>query len=244
VTTLGWIVVLGLAMSAIAMVGSVTLVLPEDALDRVVAPLVALAAGSLLGGAFLHLMPEAIDTLGNGRGVWMWFLGGFTGFFVLEQCLHWHHCHRGISAHRPMGHLILVADGLHNFIGGLSVASAFFIDHRVGLVTWAAAAAHEVPQELGDFGILVKSGWTRTSALLFNVASGSTFLVGGLAAWAMSGHVEVVYLVPFAAGNFVYIGAADLIPELTTDPSGHNKAVTFAAFLGGLAILWVVAVVA
>lgn len=241
-TTLAWIVVLGVAMSAIAMVGSVTLVLSEQALGRLVTPLVALAAGSLLGGAFLHMLPEAIETLGNGRAVWVWFLAGFTAFFVLEQCLHWHHCHRRISAHRPLGHLILVADGLHNFIGGLSVASAFFIDHRVGLVTWAAAAAHEVPQELGDFGILVKSGWSRRSALAFNMASASTFLVGGVVAWALSGHVEVVYLVPFAAGNFAYIGAADLIPELTTDPSGRNKAVTFVAFLAGVAILWIVAV--
>lgn len=95
------------------------------------------------------MLPNAIDELGNRQAIWVWFLGGFTGFFVLEQCLHWHQCHRAPSKHRPMGHLILIADGLHNLVGGLSVASAFFIDHRTGLVAWAAAAAHEVPQELG-----------------------------------------------------------------------------------------------
>ncbi len=240
-TTLAWIVVLGVAMSGIAMVGSITLVLSEEALDRLLIPLVALAAGSLLGGAFFHMMPNAIDSLGNTGAVWLWFIGGFTSFFLLEQTLHWHHCHRAVSKHRPMGHLVLIADALHNFVGGLSVASAFFIDHRVGLVTWAAAAAHEVPQELGDFGILVNSGWDRRRALLYNVASGSTFLAGGLVAYAMSGTVDVVFLVPFAAGNFAYIGATDLLPEVTTDPALTNKVAGFAAFLAGLAILWVAA---
>lgn len=240
-TTLAWILVLGIAMSGIAMVGSVTLALSEEALDRLLVPLVALAAGSLLGGAFFHMLPNAIDELGNTQAVWVWFVGGFTGFFLLEQTLHWHHCHRAVSKHRPMGHLILIADGLHNFVGGLSVASAFFIDHRVGLVTWAAAAAHEVPQELGDFGILVNSGWDRRKALAYNVASGSTFLVGGLVAYSLSGTVDIVFLVPFAAGNFAYIGATDLLPELTTDPALTNKVTGFAAFLSGLAILWVAA---
>lgn len=225
-------------MSGIAMVGSVTLLLSEEALDRLLVPLVALAAGSLLGGAFFHMLPNAIDELGNTQAVWVWFLAGFTGFFLLEQTLHWHHCHRAVSQHRPMGHLILIADGLHNFVGGLAVSSAFFIDHRVGLVTWAAAAAHEVPQELGDFGILVNSGWDRRKALLYNVASGSTFLVGGLVAYGLSDTVDVTFLVPFAAGNFAYIGATDLLPELTTDPALTNKASGFALFLTGLTILW------
>ncbi len=193
-------------MSAIAMVGSITLVLSQDTLERLLKPLVALAAGSLLGGAFLHMMPEAIDELGNTTTLWLWFLGGYGTFFVLEQVLHWHHCHRAVSNHRPLGHLILVADGLHNFIGGVAVASAFFIDHRVGIITWCAAAAHEIPQELGDFGILVNSGWSRKSALVFNLLSGLTFLLGGLVAYALAGSVDVVVLVPFAAGNFAYIG--------------------------------------
>lgn len=187
------------------------------------------------------MLPEAIDELGNRQLVWLLFLAGFTGFFLLEQGLHWHHCHRGVSHHQPMGHLILIADGLHNFVGGLAVASAFFIDHRVGLVAWTAAAAHEIPQELGDFGILINSGWDRRKALVYNVLSGSTFLVGGLVAYALSGSVDIVYLVPFAAGNFAYIGATDLLPELTTDPALTNKAMGFAAFVGGLAILWAVA---
>ncbi len=228
-------------MAGIAMVGSLTLLLAEETLDRLLVPLVALAAGSLMGGAFLHMLPQAIDELGNRQAVWIWFLVGFTGFFLLEQGLHWHHCHRAVSNHRPMGHLILVADGLHNFVGGMSVASAFFIDHRVGLVAWAAAAAHEVPQELGDFGILINSGWSKRTALAYNIASGSTFLIGGLVAYALSGSVNVVLLVPFAAGSFAYIGGTDLLPELTTDPALTSKTLSFVSFVAGLGILWVAA---
>ena len=103
-------------------------------------------------------------------------------FFVLEQFLHWHHCHRAEhEQHRPLGYLILLADGLHNFIGGLAVGGAFIVDHRLGVITWLVAAAHEVPQELGDFGVLVHSGWRKAAALGWNFASALTFLLGALA---------------------------------------------------------------
>jgi zinc and cadmium transporter len=243
-TTLAWIAVSGLAMSALALTGSLTLVLPAETFKRLVLPLVALAAGSLLGGALFHMLPESVDALGNELTLWAWVAGGIFSFFLLEQYLHWHHCHRPVSAHRPLGHLILVADGLHNLIGGLAVGSAFVLDHRLGLVTWLVAAAHEVPQELGDFGILVHSGWERRTALLFNVLSALTFLVGGLLAYGVSGHVDVAVLIPFAAGNFIYIAATDLLPEITTSPTAKHKAVLTAGFALGLLLLFTVALMA
>jgi zinc and cadmium transporter len=215
-STLAWIVVFGLAMSALALVGGVTTLLSERTLARVLMPLVALAAGSLLGGALFHMLPEAIEETGNELSVYIWFVAGFAAFFLLEQYLHWHHCHRPVSEHAPLGYLILLADGLHNFLGGLAVGAAFTIDIRVGIVTWLVAAAHEVPQELGDFGILVHSGWKTRSALAYNVASALTFLVGGLVAFALSDTIDVEFLLPFAAGNFVYIAAADLVPQITS----------------------------
>lgn len=202
-------------MSSLALVGSITLVLPEAKLKRLVMPLVAFAAGSLLGGAIFHMLPESVDVLGNRMSLYVWFTAGFVGFFILEQLLQWHHCHRTPSQHGPLGYLILLADGAHNFIGGLAVAGAFIVDTRLGIVTWLVAAAHEIPQELGDFGILVHGGWRPRSALLFNLASALTFLLGGLVAYAMSDSFNVAFLVPFAAGNFVYIAAADLIPHIT-----------------------------
>lgn len=163
---------------------------------------------------------------------------GFLVFFTLEQFLHWHHCHRSPeSGHRPLGYLILLADGLHNLIGGLAVGGAFVIDTRVGIVTWLVAAAHEVPQEFGDFGILIHSGWPRKSALAWNFASALTFLGGALIAYSMADRVEVGYLLPFAAGNFIYIAAADLLPEIARETRTRDKLETSAAFVAGLAVL-------
>jgi len=238
VSTLTWIVVAGLGMSALALVGAVTVFMSASTLDRIVLPMVGLAAGSLLGGAFFHMLPESVDALGNGIGAYLAVVVGFIVFFVLEQFLHWHHCHRAEhSEHRPLGHLVLLADGLHNLIGGLAVGGAFVVDIRVGIVTWLVAAAHEVPQELGDFGVLVHSGWQRRSALAWNLASALTFLVGAVAAYALAERVEVAYLLPFAAGNFLYIGAADLLPEITSETRTRDKLETSGTFLVGLGIL-------
>jgi zinc and cadmium transporter len=225
-STLSWIIVSGVAMSSLALVGSITLILPERTLERLVMPLVAFAAGSLIGGALFHMLPQSVAVLGNRISVYVWLVAGFVTFFVLEQYLHWHHCHRMVSQHSHLGYLILLADGAHNFIGGLAVAGAFIVDIHLGIVTWLVAAAHEVPQELGDFGILIHSGWSRRSALLFNFASALTFLVGGIVAYLLSGTVDVAFLVPFAAGNFLYIASADLIPQITeaTAPPSEQDA--------------------
>jgi zinc and cadmium transporter len=158
----------------------------------------------------------------------------------LEQFLHWHHCHRAPSEHRPLTYLILIADAVHNFIGGLAVAGAFIIDIKVGISTWLAAAAHEVPQELGDFGILIHGGWKKGRALLYNLFSALTFLVGGVIAYSASLTTDVTFLLPFAAGNFIYIAAADLIPEIKHEESAKLNVVHYLSFLLGVALLLVV----
>jgi zinc and cadmium transporter len=239
--TLVWVLAASLAMSLLALTGSLTLLLPERTFKQLVLPMVALAAGSLVGGALFHLLPEAVGTLGNRLAVYGWLAAGLLSFFVLEQYLHWHHCHRPLGAHRPLGYLILVADGLHNLIGGLAIGAAFVTDLRLGVVTWLVAAAHEVPQELGDFGILVHSGWRRRAALAYNLASASTVLVGAVAAYLLAAQVQVAVLLAFAAGNFLYIALADLVPELTTSPAPHEKAIHTAGFALGLLLLLLVA---
>jgi zinc and cadmium transporter len=242
--TLAWIVAAGAAMTLLALSGSLTLVLPKELFNKIVLPLVALAAGSLLGGALFHMLPESVAALGNTMTVYLWLAAGLLTFLVLEQYLHWHHCHRPVAAHRPLGYLILLADGLHNLIGGLAIGAAFVADTRLGVVTWLVAAAHEVPQELGDFGILVHAGWRRAHALAWNVASAATILLGGLAAYTLAGHLDTAVLIPFAAGNFIYIALADLVPELTTAPAAHDKAIHTVGFTAGLALLYAVALVA
>ncbi len=160
------------------------------------------------------------------------------------QFLHWHHCHRaGADCRKPLTFLILIADGLHNFLGGLAVGAAFVADVRVGITTWFAAAAHEVAQELGDFGVLLHGGWSPRRALAFNVLSALSFLVGGVVAYFASQRIDVGWLIPFAAGNFVYIAASDLVPEVNHHPDMRGNALHFAAFAAGIALLAVVRVV-
>jgi zinc and cadmium transporter len=244
-TTLGWIVASGLAMTAIALVGGFALLLHPDRLQRILLPLVAFAAGTLLGGALLHMLPGAIDHLGSRASVFVWVLAGFVVFFALEQFLHWHHSHRAIPGVRPqpLTYLVLLGDGLHNFLGGLAVAAAFIADVRLGLGAWLAAAAHEVPQELGDFAVLVHGGWSPRRALTFNVISASTFLLGGLVAYAISARLNLFFLLPFAAGNFLYIAASDLVPEVKHDHGIRDNAIHLFAMISGVALLYLLRVV-
>lgn len=241
-TTFLWILGSGVLMSAIALVGSVTLLLGERALQRALLPLVALAAGSLLGGAVFHMLPASLGAIANDVDVWLMFILGFALFMGIEQFFHWHHCHRAqADCRKPLTYLILIGDGLHNFIGGLAIASTFLIDIRLGITAWLAAAAHEIPQELGDFGVLVHGGWPKRRALLFNVISASTFLLGGVVTYVLSFAVDVSYLIPFAAGNFVYIAAADLVPEVNRHPSPAANVVHLLMFLFGAGLMYAAA---
>lgn len=238
-----WILLGGVLMSAIALTGSVTLVLSESTLKRLLLPLVAFAAGSLIGGALFHMIPASLMKMPLPTAL-PWLAVGFMAFFALEQFLHWHHCHRASAeCRKPLTFLILVGDGIHNFIGGMSIASVVLVDVRLGIAAWIAAAAHEIPQEIGDFAVLIHGGWHRRKALLFNVLSGSTFLVGGVIAYAASFRIDVDWLVPFAAGNFLYIGASDLVPEVNKAHSFGANLAHFAAFAAGLGFLWLIALV-
>jgi zinc and cadmium transporter len=237
--TLALIVLFGLAMSLIALVGSLTLILKPSTLDKILLPLVAFAAGSLIGGALFHMIPAAVHEMGNTTSVYLWLAGGFVVFLALEQFLHWHHSHEAQpGAREPLTYLILIADGLHNLIGGFFVAAAFLIDVRLGITAWLAAAAHEIPQELGDFAILIHGGWSKAGALVYNFLSALTFPLGGVLVYAASTTIDVNFLVPFAAGNFLYIGAADLIPEIKKSRETRANFCHFVAFLAGLAVLF------
>ena len=243
-SALGWIISSSLLMSAIALIGGVTLILREETLQKLLLPLVAFAAGSLLGGAFLHMIPAGITAYGGDDTVYLWILLGFLVFFALEQFLHWHHCRRAsTSCKQPLTYLILIGDGLHNFIGGLAIAGIFLVDIRLGIMAWLAAAAHEIPQEFGDFGVLVHGGWAKGKALLFNVLSALTFLVGGIIAYIASFKVNVDFLIPFAAGNFLYIGASDLVPEVNKHGDITANFVHFMSFAAGIGIMWTIKIV-
>ena len=237
--TLGGIVGSGLMMSAIALVGAVTMTLSENTRERLVLPLVAFSAGSLLGGALLHMIPEAVERSKGSPSTYLWILIGFTTFFALEQFLHWHHHWHDDAADRksPLSHLMVAGDSLHNFLGGVAVAGAFLVDTSLGITTFIVAAAHEVPQELGKYGVLLHGGWSKGRALFVSVASSLTFLVGGVFTYAASVQADVAFLVPFAAGNFLYIAASDLVPEVNKHHSIRVNLVHFGSFVAGIALL-------
>ncbi len=233
-----WIAVGGLSMSAIAMVGGLTTILPSAMLQRLLLPLVALAAGTLLGGAFFHMIPEGMASLDPLTAA-AWLVCGFSAFLGLEQFLHWHHTHRTSSEVRtPVTYLILIGDAVHNFLGGVGIASTFLIERKAGVIAWIAAAAHEVPQELGDFAVLVHGGWPRRRALFWNFISALTFPVGAILAYVASRRFEVAGLVLFGAGNFIYIAASDLIPEIKSQVSSRSAALHFGYFAAGLMLMF------
>lgn len=239
--TLLWIIVGGLLMSAIAMIGGISVILPPAVLQRFLLPMVALAAGTLLGGAFFHMVPEGIKTLVPLDAA-VWLVAGFTTFLLVEQFLHWHHSHDSAATdYEPMTYLVLLGDALHNFLGGIGIASTFLMDPKAGITAWFAAAAHEVPQELGDFAILVHGGWNRWRALLWNVISALTFPLGALLAYLFSQRFSVSGLVLFGAGNFLYIAASDLVPEIKAHPSLRVAALHFGCFALGLISMLVIA---
>jgi len=238
--TLIWIIGSSLLMCSIALIGATTLTLRDKTLHRLLLPLVALSAGSLLGGAFFHMIPESIEKTGTNLTVYIYVVMGFTFFLLIEQLLHWHHCHReetGCKSKKPQTYLILIGDGIHNFIGGIAVAGTFLIDIRLGISTWLAAAAHEVPQEIGDFGVLVHGGLSRKKALIYNFISATPFLFGGLLTYLLSFSDWIYYLIPFAAGNFIYIGASDLVPEVNKHRNFSNSILHFICFCIGILIL-------
>ena len=225
-------------MSAIALVGAVTFALKESTRERLILPLVAFSAGSLLGGALLHMIPAAVARTDGELAVFLWVLAGFTAFLALEQFLHWHHWHgRSPTSKSPLSHLMVIGDSLHNFLGGVAVAGAFIVDVRLGITTWLVAAAHEVPQELGKYGVLLHGGWSRGRALIVSVLSSLTFLVGGIFAYLVSFEFDVGFIVPFAAGNFLYIAASDLVPEVNRHHLLRTNLLHFTSFAAGIGLL-------
>ncbi len=238
-TPLLWILLTTLAISAVSLIGAFVLLLKEDILKKIIHPLVAFSAGSLLGGAMLHLLPESIEETGQTKAIFIFCILGFSTFFMLEQFIHWHHCHKAPSEHKhPVTYMILLSDGVHNFLDGLAIGSAFMINPHLGIVTTLAIAMHEIPQELGDFGILLNGGWKKSKALLFNLLSGLTAVVGGLVAWYFAQDINITYLLPFAAGNFIYIAASDLIPEVKHRDNLKQNLVHFITFVLGILLMY------
>jgi len=233
-----WIIVSSILLALVSLVGALVLVFSKKKFENLVTILVSFSAGALLSGAIVHLLPEGFENIENSFHVSLLTLGGLVIFYILEQFIHWHHCHKGVEEHvHPVSYLILFSDGVHNLIDGLAVGSAFVIDTNLGLAALVAVVAHEIPQELGDFGVLLHSGWTARRALWFNLLSSLTFAVGALLSVALSNAINVNYLLPITAGGFIYIAAVDLLPQVKKACEQKSKLTHFLSFILGILLL-------
>jgi zinc and cadmium transporter len=227
-----WIIVftaLGGVLSVLA--AGAFLLLPESVRTRMLSPMVSFAIGALLGAAFLAILPHAFEVPGvDAHSVTLTVLCGILVFFLLEKMVIWRHCHtEDCEAHVPdmdkvrnaaTGNLILIGDGIHNMVDGVLIAAAFLTDVHLGVVTSIAVIAHEIPQELGDFAVLLHSGFSRGKALLYNMLTSLTTVIGGVVAFyslTLANRI-VPYVLAVAASSFIYIAVADLIPGLHKRP--------------------------
>ena len=226
-----------IAISALSLVGSATLVLRPATLRSSMIVLVAFAAGALLGDAFVHILPEIAESeTGLDLQASLSLIAGVVVFFILEKGLHWHHSHMPAEeVLHPVATTNLVGDGLHNFIDGAIVAAAFSVSTELGIATAIAVALHEIPQELGDFAILVHAGLSPKRALLLNMMTALLAVAGGVTTLLLAsvGTIERT-LLPFTAGAFVYIASTDLIPELHKEPEPLKSLVQVVALIAGV----------
>lgn len=227
-----------LLVSLCSLIGVFFLSLNDKILNNILSVLVAFASGALLGGAFLHLLPESF-VLG-GEEVFISILLGIVLFFVIEKFLRWRHCHNGKCDIHAFTYLNLIGDGIHNWIDGMIVAASFLVSPDLGAVTALAVIAHEVPQEIGDFGILVYGGFRKTKALFYNFISAVTAIVGAVFTYYLTQYTEhlVTLLLPFAAGGFIYISATDLLPELHKKEKMKDSVVQLIVLLLGIMLMW------
>ncbi|MBS7655124.1 ZIP family metal transporter [Candidatus Bathyarchaeota archaeon] len=233
-----WILGSVILVSFISLIGLFTLIIKEKVLNNILFSLVGFSAGALIGGAFIHLLPEALSQT-NSIVIFLYVILGFTLFFLLEKILYWRHCHEEKCPIHMFTYLNLIGDGIHNFIDGLIIAASFIVGIPLGITTTIAVIAHEIPQELGDFGVLIYGGFTKFKALFWNFISALTAVFGALFGYFFITYVENIasHLIPFTAGGFLYIAASDLIPELHKQPEFKKSILSFTLFLIGVSFM-------
>lgn len=232
-------------VSLISLIGVITLSLNDKKLKNILLYLVSFSAGALLGDAFIHLIPEAAE---EGFGLYLSFsiLFGISLSFVLEKVIHWRHCHApvGDGHPHPFAYMNLFGDFIHNFIDGLVIAASYLASIPVGIATTLAVIFHEIPQEMGDFGVLVHGGFTKRKAIFYNLLTAFSAVIGAVIAILASSVIEGagVFLLGLAAGGFIYIAASDLIPEIhrssTCDAFTSRSLIQLFFLLLGIAVMY------
>jgi zinc and cadmium transporter len=217
-----------IVISAISLTGVLVLWLKDQQLKKILLYLVSFSVGGLFGDAFIHLIPEAIEESGFGTSISLLILLGILFSFVVEKFLQWRHCHIPTSSEHPhsFAYMNLFGDAVHNLIDGLIVGGSYLASIPIGISTTLAVIFHEIPQELGDFGVLIHGGFSKKKAVWFNFLTALTAILGAIIVFVVGTTLEgfIPLLIPFAAGNFIYIAGSDLIPELRKDEPDLKKA--------------------
>ncbi|NQU77820.1 ZIP family metal transporter [Candidatus Falkowbacteria bacterium] len=231
-----------LVVGFISLIGIITLALKVDRLKKILFFLVAFSAGALLGDVFIHIIPEISKNTGITFNISIYFLSGLIGFFILEKFLAWRHCHDldcKENAHHRLATMNLVGDGFHNFIDGMLIAGSYLVSVPLGITTTIAVIAHEIPQELGDFGILIHSGYTPRRAVFYNFISALIAVLGALFILAVNSSIENLtqILLPFTAGGFIYIAGSGIIPELHKEVHPRKSLVQLLGIILGIVIM-------
>ncbi len=228
-------------VSVISLVGVFALSIKTEILKKVLLYLVSFSAGALFGDAFIHLLPEAVREDGFGINVSLSILSGIVVFFILEKFIHWHHYHDPNSKAHVHSFAItnLLGDSLHNFIDGLIIGVSYLVSIPVGVATTIAVVLHEIPQEIGDFGVLIHGGFTKTKALFFNFLTALMAVLGAVVALIIGSQTASIttILVPFAAGGFIYVAGTDLIPEMHKEVKIKKSFFQLLFFLFGIGIM-------
>lgn len=238
---MGWIIFFSLLGSVGALLGAaLVLLLPEKHRKVLVANLISYATGTLLGAVFLGLLPKALEHAASPK-ILAWLLAGILFFFIMEKLILWRHCHTpDCDVHAGAGPLLLIGDAFHNFVDGVMIAGAFLLSFPLGVATGLAIVSHEIPQELGDFAILLESGYTRGKALAYNLISALATLPGALLGFYFMSQlmVAVPYIILVGAASFLYIALVDLTPYLHRRFGLLDGLIQLSLILAGIGTIW------
>jgi len=225
-------------VSIISLIGVFSLLIKEEKIKKYVSIFISLAVGALLGDAFIHLIPQSFKNIPNTNIVSILIIVGIIIFFIIEKFLHWHHHGEDKEeAHiHPVGKLILFTDGFHNLIDGIIIGVSFLVSIPIGIATTIAVILHEIPQEIGDFAVLIHAGYSKKRALLLNFISALMAILGVIISLTFENIAEkfTLWVLPIAAGGFIYIAVADLIPELQKTKKIKYSMMQFLTILIGI----------
>jgi zinc and cadmium transporter len=233
-------------VSLISITGIFFLAMKTAKLQKIVFVLVSFAVGALLGNVFFHLLPESFEHIESTSTIAVLVMAGILLFFIMEKFLHWHHDHKivDVNHHRPKsyGYISLFADGMHNFTDGILIAAGWMASPEIGIATTLAVILHEIPQEISDFGILIHAGFTAKKALWLNFYAALAAVLGNIITLLLGTSFESlsIYVLPVAAGGFIYLAGTDLMPELNKDRSKLNSLIQLVMIIAGLLLMYFV----